>query len=157
MNTMLTEQQFTQINQHLAGIELPPEPNWWPLIWMVTGVVIALLIVVLIIWRKNRIRVSNSLAGTVAQRLHQIQQQWRNGELDQRSTAYQLAALLRLGLGLKQLDHNTPDSLADQQPQWQAMITLLQQLRYQTNTDAQLNEQTFVIIQNWLRQGAPEC
>ena len=127
----MNEQQLEQLTQQLAGIELPPEPNWWPLIWTVSAIVIAVLIFGLILWRNNKAKSNHSLADEAPQRLKQIQQQWQNGELDQRNTAYQLATLLRLGLGLKQLDHNTPEQLADHQIEWQATIQRLQQLRYQ--------------------------
>lgn len=155
----MTESQLKQLTQQLAAIELPPEPNWWPLLWSILGIGIILLVIAVIIRKKNRnkYRNGNTLLKTAPQRLTQIQQQWRNGKLDQRNTAYQLATLLRLALGLKQLNHNTPDSLADQHAQWQTTITLLQQLRYQTHSDAQLNEQTFVTIQQWLKQSTATC
>ncbi len=147
----MNEQQFEQLTLQLAGIELPPAPNWWPLIWMVTGLVMALAIIGLIIWRMNRSKSTKTLADAAPQRLTQIQQQWLSGELDQRTTAYQLATLLRLGLGLKQLDPHTPAQLADHEIEWQATIQRLQQLRYQPDCKVRLDEQTFTTIRGWLK------
>jgi len=153
----MTDEQLKQLSQQLAGIELPPEANWWPLIWTVTGLVITLTIIGLIIWKKNQVHSSKNLADQAPQRLKQIQQQWQSGELDQRNTAYQLATLLRLGLGLKQLDQHTPAQLADQQIEWQATIQRLQMLRYQADSRARLDEETFTIIQGWLKMAAKSC
>lgn len=153
----MNDKQFQQLSQQLAGIELPPEPNWWPLIWTVAGLVTVLLTIGLLIWRKNKVSSRKTLADEAPQRLKQIRQQWQSGELDQRNTAYQLATLLRLGLGLKQLDHNTPEQLADQQQQWQTTIKQLQQLRYQPDSNARLNEETFTTIHHWLKQGRAAC
>ena len=147
----MNEQQLEQLTLQLAGIELPPEPNWWPLIWTITGLVMALVIIGLIIWRMNKSKSNKSLADAAPQRLTQIQQQWQNGQLDQRTTAYQLATLLRIGLGLKQLDSHTPAQLADNEIEWQATIQNLQQLRYQPDSKARLDEQTFNTIRGWLK------
>jgi len=147
----MTEDQFKQLTQQLASIELPPEPNWWPLLGTVIGIVIALTIIALLMRKKNSAQHNTRLADAAPQRLKHIQQQWQDGVLDQRSSAYQLATLLRIALGLKQLDHHTPESLRDQHAQWQATITLLQQLRYQTGSNAQLDEQTFATIRSWLK------
>ena len=147
----MNEQQLEQLTQQLAGIELPPEPNWWPLIWTVTSLVMALAIIGLIIWRINKTRSKKTLADAAPQRLMQIQQQWQDGELDQRNTAYQLATLLRIGLGLKQLDSHTPAQLAEHEIEWQATIQRLQQLRYQPDSKARLDEQTFTAIRGWLK------
>lgn len=147
----MNEQQLEQLTQQLAGIELPPEPNWWPLIWAAVGLVIAVLIIGLLIWRNNQSKSNKTLTDEAPQRLKQIQQQWQNGELDQRTTAYQLATLLRLGLGLKQLDQHTPVQLAAHKTEWQTTIKQLQQLRYQANSKTQLDEEIFSTIQGWLK------
>jgi len=151
IDPIIDKAQFQQLTQQLAGIELPPAPNWWPLIWSVTGLVLTLVITGLIIWRMNKSKTNKTLADQAPQRLKQIQQQWQNGELDQRTTAYQLATLLRLALGLKQLDQHTPAQLAEQQIEWQAMIQRLQQLRYQPDSKARLNDATFTTIRGWLK------
>ena len=153
----MNDQQLKQLTQQLAGIELPPEPNWWPLIWTISGSVIALLLIGLFIWQHHKPKPPQTLADEAPQRLKKIQQQWQHGQLDQRATAYQLATLLRLGLNLKQLDQHSPEHLDDQQPQWQATIQLLQQLRYQADSDLRLTDETFTTIQHWLKQGRPTC
>jgi len=151
MTPSIDKEQFKQLTQQLAGIELPPEPNWWPLAWTIAAVIIALLIISLIILKKNRTHKNTSLADQAPQRLAQIQQQWQSGELDQRATAYQLATLLRLGLGLRQLDLHTPTQLTGQEIEWQATIQDLQQLRYQPDSKARLNDETFTTIRGWLQ------
>ena len=153
----MTDEQLKQLSQQLAGIELPPEADWSSLIWAITGLVIAITIISLIAWKKNQARSSKNLSDQAPQRLKQIQQQWQSGELDQRNTAYQLATLLRLGLGLKQLDQHTPAQLADQQIEWQATIQRLQMLRYQADSKARLDEETFITIQDWLKMAARSC
>jgi len=147
----MTDAQFIQLGQQLAGIELPPAPDWWPLIWTVTALVMALVIIGLITWRMNKSRPNKTLADQAPQRLAQIQQQWHSGQLNQRATAYQLATLLRLGLGLKQLDQHTPAQLAEHEIEWRATIQNLQQLRYQPDSKARLNEATFSTIRGWLK------
>ncbi len=151
----MNEQQWQQINQQLAGIELPPEPNWWPLIWIIIAVVgLALLLTGLLIWQKRTSSSHNTPADQATQRLNQLQQAWQRGDLDQRHTAYQLATLLRLGLGLRQLDNTTPAFLSDQQIQWQTTINTLQQLRYQSSSDKPLTDKTFDSIRSWLKRVA---
>lgn len=157
MKPEMDKAQLEQLTQQLAGIELPPQPNWWPLIWTVLGVIFVALMIALLIWRKKKAVTHKTLADEAPQRLKQIQQQWQSGELDQRNSAYQLATLLRLGLGLKQLDHNTPAQLADHQIEWQATIQRLQQLRYQADSDARLDEEVFATIAAWLKQGRQPC
>lgn len=152
----MNKQQWQQINQQLAGIELPPEPNWWLLIWIIMAVCIVLLLIGLLIWQKRKSSSHDTLADQATQRLIQLQQAWQSGELDQRHTAYQLATLLRLGLGLQQLN-TTPAHLADQQTQWQATINTLQQLRYQSSSAVQLTDETFGTIRSWLKRGTTTC
>lgn len=154
----MNEQQWQQLNAQLAGIEPPPGPNWWPLIWMLVGIAIAavLLIIWVLRWR-HKSGPNQTPAATAIQRLNRLRQAWQTGELESRQAAYQLATLLRLGLGLRQLDHTPPPPLAGQQPQWQATITLLQQIRYQPDSNAKLTEQTFSQIQQWLKHGITPC
>ena len=153
----MNEQQLQQLGQQLADIELPPEPNWWPLIWIVSLFLIGQTIITLVMLKKRKSAANKTLPDEAQQRLKQIEQQWQNGELNPRDTAYQLATLLRLGLGLKQLEHGPPESLKDQKHEWQSIVKLLQQLRYQADGDATLNKETFATIQAWLKQGTATC
>ncbi len=153
----MNEQQLQQLGQQLAAIELPPEPNWWPLIWIVSLFLIGQTVITLIMLKKRKSASNNNLHNEAQHRLKQIQQQWQNGELEPRDAAYQLATLLRLGMGLKQLEPSPPDYLKDQAHDWQSIIEQLQQLRYQADSDATLNERLFATIQAWLKQGAKAC
>ena len=150
----MNEQQLQQLGQQLADIELPPEPNWWPLIWIVLVFLLIQTLLTIIMLKKRKAATKKLLPDEARQRLQQIHQQWQHGELESRDAAYELATLLRLGLGLKQLKYGPPTSLSHQTKEWQAVIEQLKQLRYQANSDITLNEETFNTIQAWLKQGA---
>ncbi len=153
----MNDQQLKQLTQQLAGIELPPEPDWWPLVWTVSGIVAVLLLTALLIRQQRQSKHNLTLTDEAPQRLRQIRMQWQSGQLDQRAAAYQLATVLRLGLNLTQLHQRSPEHLGDQQPQWQATIKLLQQLRYQADSNLHLTEETFTTIHRWLKQARPAC
>lgn len=153
----MNDEQLQQLGQQLADIELPPEPNWWPLIWIVLGFLLIQTLFTVIMLKKRRSAANKTLPDDAQQRLQQIQQQWQHDELNSRDAAYQLATVLRLGLGLKQLKQTPPEFLSDQRTQWQSVIKQLQQLRYEANCKAILNDELFSTIQDWLKQGTKPC
>jgi hypothetical protein len=151
----MNEQQWQQLSERMGGVEMPPAPDWWPLVWTVAGLVVAALVITWLLRRQNKTTTNaNSEALT---RLAELQQAWQAGELEPRRAAYQLATLLRLGLGLSQLGPTPPQELSEQQAQWRETVTLLQQLRYQPQTQARLTQQTFGQIQDWLSRGTAQC
>jgi hypothetical protein len=155
----MNEQQWQQLSERMGGVEMPPAPDWWPLVWTVTGLVVATLIIT---WLLRRQRKTTTTANSEAlTRLAQLQQAWDGGELEPRRAAYQLATLLRLGLGLNQLSPTPPQELSEQQAQWRETVELLQQLRYQSpshhTSQARLTQQTFGQIQDWLSRGSEPC
>jgi cytochrome c-type biogenesis protein CcmH/NrfF len=151
----MNDQQFAQLTNQLADIELPPEPNWWPWLIALVAVIVAALLLIFLLRRREKKEAS--ITSEALQRLNQLEQSWQSGKLDQRRCAYQLATLLRLGLRLPQLNHTPPAQLAEQNTTWQQTITLLQQLRYQANSDAQLSDKIFTTIRTWLQQGEIAC
>ena len=153
----MNEEQLQQLGQQLADIELPPEPNWWPLIWIVLGFLLIQTLFTVIMFKKRRSAANKTLPDDAQQRLQQIQQQWQHDELNSRDAAYQLATALRLGLGLKQLKQTPPEFLSDQKTQWQNVIKQLQQLRYENHCDASLDDDIFSAIQRWLKQSTQTC
>lgn len=147
----MNDRQWQELNARLAGIELPPEPNWWPLVWTVVALAAALLILVVVIRERRKTAPARTPAAAAARRLELLQQAWQNGELAPRDTAYQLATLLRLGLGLRQLDRTPPPQLADQEAEWHALLGVLQQLRYRPDSDTRISARTFSQIRGWLQ------
>lgn len=152
----MNEQQWQQLSARLADIELPPQPDWWPLIGTLAAVTGLALFLGLWWWRRAP---TARLAATpeAIRRLDQLQRDWQGGALETREAAYQLATLLRLGLGLRQLGPQPPPHLAEEQPQWQGTLKLLEQLRYRPASPARLTEQTFAQVRAWLEQGARPC
>lgn len=147
----MNDQQWQQLNARLAGIELPPEPDWWPLTWSVAAIALSTLILVLVIRQKRKLSPQQTPAAEAAHRLQQLQHAWQTGELEARDAAYQIATLLRLGLGLRQLEPTPPPQLAHQAAEWHALLSALAQLRYQPQREATLSEQTFNQIREWLQ------
>ena len=138
----------------LADVALPAEPSLWPTI---TAVAITLIAIGLI-YLRYRLRDKQSATPTktidtaqqALERLLVVEQAWSNGKIDTRETAYRLSTLLRLGLNLPQLTNRCPPLLTDNQGEWQQMITLFDQLRYQTQTAQTLTGTTFNQLRQWL-------
>ena len=143
----MNAEDLTKLSQQLAPIELPPAANW-NLIICVVGSLIAIIAVFLIMrWLQGKAGAYQNNSPT---QLPTIQQAWQRGDYDSRACAYQLATLLRQQFKLGQLDHKAPAQLAEFQDEWQLMIQLLDQLRYQQDQQAELNETHFSQIQAWL-------
>ncbi|MDX1251477.1 MAG: DUF4381 family protein [Gammaproteobacteria bacterium] len=140
----------------LADIELPAAPDWQPLVIAVA--VIATLTVILIaarlVWRARRRRADDRQTATplaMAQtRLEQTRRDWQVGEIDDREAAYQLATLLRLGLGLPQLPHEYPAHIPVAPSEWQEITQLLERLRYQQTSQERLSPEMFQLLGRWL-------
>ncbi len=95
----------------LADIELPGPPDWQPVLTALgAAVVLAPAIVWLTwhLWRRVHRRGAAPAAARAAARLDALRRRWEGGEMDDREASYRLAALLRLGLGLDQLDGTAP-------------------------------------------------
>jgi len=138
----------------LADVQLPAEPQLWPVI---IAAVIALIVIALIYFGYRRVKqhAAATTSDTTQQalaRLTKLEQAWSSGELETREAAYQLSTLLRLGLNLPQLTRHSPPPLANQQTEWQQTITLFNQLRYQPQAAGQLTTDTFAQLRQWLKR-----
>ncbi len=142
--------------QQLADIELPPAPQWQS-VFTVTGLIT--LVVGAIMWRiwlaiKNRRQATTNRvshrADNPLDKLEEIRQYWKDGQIDARETAYRLAALIRVALGLPQLTANCPDVVTTSRDHWPKTIDILTRARYRPVSDIQLSPATFDRIRYWL-------
>lgn len=141
---------------NLADIELPSAPadDASLALWLVLVVVILVGVITYIAWRKRGAMPNSVTPGVQAAlaQLEQIQKQWQLGQLDERQAAYRLATLLRLALGLPQLDSVCPPCVQQHRAQWPNTIALLTTLRYRrVETQNQLNTATFDVVRQWLQ------
>lgn len=136
----------------LADIVLPPSPDWQPM-WLTMTfalVVTALMIASFWVYQRSRKMTNHGIPPTPLHTLAKIEQQWHAGSLTPRETAYRLATVLRLGMGMPQLTCHPPASLADQQSRWETLIHELDRIRYAPLTSP-LDEQWFEWVREWLR------
>jgi len=148
--------------QKLADIEQPAPPEWRGFIvfFIVTVILLTLAAWALWHWRAHQ---QNKMRTPVSQALgllDELNSHWSNGDIDDRETSYRLSTLLRLALGLKQIDstypnilENNPDPNKSKQnkKEWEKTIHLFSQIRYQASTPAKLNADIFQTIKGWLR------
>ncbi|MFQ5489026.1 MAG: hypothetical protein ACE5ET_11360, partial [Gammaproteobacteria bacterium] len=88
-----------ELLQRLADIEPPPAPDWHPLL-LASGVLLLLALLTLAWHLAHRPLTPRRAA---LKRLRHLERRWRQDRCNERETAYRLAAILRLGLGLEQL------------------------------------------------------
>ncbi|TPW12470.1 MAG: hypothetical protein FD130_1764 [Halothiobacillaceae bacterium] len=144
--------------QQLADIELPAAPDN-TLLWLLLGV--ALLGVMAIlgwgVWRRRGKRAATRLNTAVAisplARLNTLETMWRQQQLSDREVAYELATLLRHGLGLKQLTTSLPTGAT---VEWQRLLQQLSQLRYSPIPAEPLAPDQFAQIKRWLNGALEE-
>lgn len=144
----------------LADIELPAPPDWRPVI---AFTVLALMLIATLSIRALLIRRRRSRRDTVPSapqtrlsheartRLARLRQEWEAGAIDARTVAYQLAVLLRLGLGLPQLRPAAPPPEMDA-AEWRETLAVLQSLRYTPAPTAALTPEIFSRADRWLGQ-----
>ncbi len=158
-NTIAPPVNHALMLARLADVQLPSEPTLWPTVIGVILLFIAAAVVIIVFiypgYRRRQllpaIKPDNN-AQQALERLTTIETAWSNGEIDARETAYRLSTLLRLGLNLPQLNHHCPPSLAHSKQTWQQILTLFNQLRYQSHTTPQqLTRDTFEQLRLWLR------
>lgn len=141
----------------LADVQLPAEPNLWPLLAVAAAVTLAVIVLITLTTRGYRryyqatpTTPASDITQQALTRLNTIEQAWLANDIDAREAAYRLSTVLRLGLGLPQLTTRCPPSLGDQQPQWQQTIAHFEQLRYQSLATPQLEQATFAELRRWL-------
>ncbi len=132
-----------ELLQRLADIEPPPAPDWQPTL-LTGGALFLVLALLLVAWRLARR--PQSPQRTALQRLQYLERQWQQGRCSERETAYRLAAILRLGLGLASLQ-TTPDPRHGRE--WQQLIQQLDELRYQPQPP-RLTATLFHSARRWL-------
>ncbi len=129
--------------EKMADVDMPAPPDWTPA-WLIvlTGITLVTALILYIYARRIR-RPHRNTHPDARQAMQQTQQQWRNGEIDARETAYRITTILRLHLGLPALSPDVAPAGIHQHT-WREMITLLSALRYKKNTaDHSLNETLF--------------
>ncbi|MEQ6340796.1 MAG: DUF4381 family protein [Gammaproteobacteria bacterium] len=140
----------------LADIELPAAPDWQPFIIAAAAIVAitAILIAAWLAWRSRKRRAGNrqpaTPLATAQTRLEQTRMEWQAGKMVDREAAYQLATLLRLGLGLPQLTPECPAHFSADQTAWRDTLHLFEQLRYQQAPQVTLTLEVFQRAKNWL-------
>lgn len=145
----------------LADVQLPAEPNLWPVLTAAAAVTIVIIALITLGYRRYYQASPTAPASDITQqaltRLNAIEQAWLANEIDAREAAYRLSTVLRLGLGLAQLTARCPPSLGDQQPQWQQTIAHFEQLRYQPQATPRLEQVTFAELRRWLTISTEHC
>ena len=142
----------------LADIELPAPPHWQPLL---TGIAAALVIIAsaawlgLRLWRRHRTAAMSPTQRALAH-IDALLGEWQRGLMDDREASYRLAALLRLGLGLAQLDVHCPTPLSRDKLQWSRTVAALQRLRYEAAPAVRLEEEEFARIKAWIAAAAAQ-
>lgn len=135
----------------LADILLPPPPDWHSF-WLFTAItlaVLALVIAALFLYiRKSRLR-TRAASNSPLHELANIEKQWRDGVLPTRETAYRLATVLRVGMGIQQLTRQPPVAFASQSSRWETLIRALEQIRYAPHNST-LDTQWFDWTREWL-------
>jgi hypothetical protein len=160
----MNSEELKAITQQLADVELPPAPDWQPLIIAAVAIIIALLVAVVVIYLRSRRKDSNNVSDRNRDAPHQLQllqQAWQKKEIDDHDAAYRLATLLRLGLGLNQLGDMPPPSLQGDQQQWRQLLQQLAQLRYRPHAGEEekkeLTTEIFIQVEQWLKRGEAPC
>ncbi len=139
----------------LADIELPPPPDWQPLmITLALSVVVVAAIGGWFFRRNSAVQPHHRPSSVALQRLQTLHKEWQCGAINDRDAAYQLATLLRLGLGLIQLRTTPPQQLDIEQRAWQETLNHLNQLRYSTHSTDPLSSQRFELVDQWLQRDA---
>lgn len=136
----------------LSDIEMLPPPS-------ASGGVMVLLLVSAIaaglFWylRKQQHREAAPAEGALhheaIRRLAALRMQWEEGAIADREAAYQLCALLRIGLGLERLNPDNPPIGLDAEA-WREWHGELQRARYPA-VGYRLTENLFAMADSWLR------
>jgi len=141
-----------EILSRLADVELPPAPDWTPTWFALGGVVVfGALTIAFFVRRRHRReqRRATSVPGAEAQaRVDALHDAWSRGEIAPRTAAYRLAAVLRLALGLRQLDAHSPPSGIEAR-EWAVTLERLRASRYERHPIA-LETELFTRIASWI-------
>ncbi len=117
------------------------------LILSIAGLLI-LIITAILIWRYTSCR------SKAARELRSLARQLQQQNPDHRQTAYTLAVILRNGLKLNRLSHDTclPPAMSSDQSRWQHYIERMASARYSRNgSDPDALRQLVLETRYWLR------
>jgi len=146
----------TDIIAQLADIQPPPAPESGT--WIAVIVTALAVTMALIYLYRYRLRdrpaqpVSQNVRVAALERLDQLEQEWLDGQVDDRQTAFLLATLLRLGLDQAQWPSTVDTTIEDR-----ALWDTLSKLRYERTPSAALKQEVFVSARCCLLHGATGC
>ncbi|KAF0192448.1 MAG: hypothetical protein FD165_1073 [Gammaproteobacteria bacterium] len=139
--------------QGLADIEWPAAPDWSMFYLMAVAALVVLgAMAAYIVWRWRRParRVRRHVLALA--KLAALQTNWQRGAIDDRAAAYQLATILRLGLGLEQLAADCPALPHVTPTAWRTTIAMLHRYRYSLQAPDKLPAAAFDSIRGWLQR-----
>lgn len=139
------------MNNGLIDIEVPviPVHSSSSLIFLLLIAVIAALLLAWVIRRHRSVRVQ------AKRRLQRLQSSSKHTGQNTKETAYQLARIMSVGLGLTGLTSHTllPDKLSLQQQRWLGFLSELEHARYRPAADASIDlDRLFSEARFWLAQ-----
>lgn len=145
----------------LADIELPVPPEWpSPILLMLAVLAVAVALAALLSWQRRGAAPGQAPApqaprlavGQQAlQRLTALEAAWSAGAIDDREAGFRLCTLLRLGLGLAQIDGARPPAGVDQ-GRWRDFVARLSEIRYRP-VHAPVTASLFEQARGWLAPG----
>ena len=139
------------MNNGLIDIEVPAIPvhTGSSLLLLLLAAVIAALLLAWVIHRHRSVRMQ------AKRRLQRLHNSSKHADQNTKETAFQLARILSIGLGLTGLTSNTtlPDKLSLQQQRWLEFISELEHARYRPATIASIDlDRLFSEARFWLVQ-----
>lgn len=145
----------------LADIELPIPPALpSPVLFVLAILAVAAVIAALLLWQRRSAahgQAPEPLRLPVGQqalrRLATLKTSWASGSIDDREAGFRLCALLRLGLGLPQIDGSHPPAGVDD-GRWRAFVTRLNEIRYRPQHPP-VTVSLFEQAQDWLAAPSP--
>lgn len=143
----------------LADIELPFYPAWFSPTYLTIAMLCVVSSLACIWWLKRRRALRNTAA--VLPSTHALHEFDRlhatlatNTPLT-RDTAYRIAGVLRVGLGLSQLDSACPPCIIENHDAWPRIVAALTTARYQPDGYLTLDHDDWRVIRNWLQSATP--
>ena len=136
----------------LADILPPPVPSGpnWMLLAQIG--IVCLITALILVWfiKKRFSRRAVSSAREAVQRLATLREAWRSHTISDREAAYRLAALLRLGLALPQLNARKRPAFVQDETLWRETLDQLHTLRYRNQPVVALSAECFEHTERWL-------
>jgi len=147
-----------EILARLADVALPPAPDWTPMWYALAGVVVlatltfAFASFVRRLHMREQRRTTPAPGAEARARIDALHDAWSRGEIAPRTAAYRLATVLRLALGLRQLDAHAPP-FGIEAREWAETLERLRASRYGRHPVA-LETELFTRIASWIARHA---